>query len=79
MGLRRGLPLGRCDHDLDHQLLVPFGTAHPLGVSASPIFAPRVHREDAFFLFLMALAMVAVLRVIRWNAVALLRRIAAGP
>jgi HPP family len=59
-------------------LLILFGIMHPPAVSTSLIFAFRVQEAKTLLVFLMALAMVAVLYVIHRVALALLHRIVPG-
>ncbi len=57
-------------------VLIVFGIVHPPAISTSLIFSFRTHQENEFIVFLMALAMVAVLYVSHLVAVALVRMIA---
>ena len=55
-------------------LLIVLGTVHPPAVSSSLAFAFRAHGESEFVIFLLAVAMVAVLFAIEQVTVRLLRR-----
>jgi hypothetical protein len=55
-------------------LLIIGGIVHPPAVSSSLVFAFRAHGENEFVIFLLAVAMVAVLFVIERVTVRLLRR-----
>jgi CBS-domain-containing membrane protein len=59
-------------------VLILFGIVHPPAVSTSLIFAFRVQQAKTLLIFVLALAMVAVLYVIQRVAVALLHRIVPG-
>jgi hypothetical protein len=59
-------------------VLILLGIVHPPAVSTSLIFAFRVQQAKTLLIFVLALAMVAVLYVIQRVAVALLHRIVPG-
>ena len=59
-------------------VLILLGIVHPPAVSTSLIFAFRVQQAKTLLIFMLALAMVAVLYSIQRVAVALLHRIVPG-
>jgi CBS-domain-containing membrane protein len=59
-------------------VLILLGIVHPPAVSTSLIFAFRVQQAQTLLIFVLALAMVAVLYIVQRVAVALLHRIVPG-
>ena len=59
-------------------VLILLGIVHPPAVSTSLIFAFRVQQAKTLLIFVLALAMVAVLYIVQRVAVALLHRIVPG-
>ena len=59
-------------------VLILLGIVHPPAVSTSLIFAFRVQQAKTLLIFVLALALVAVLYIVQRVAVALLHRIVPG-